>query len=91
MYFDVNITNPSGLKFTRVFANVGELVSGGLQLYATSLGGTSVGNQGNAGAWTLQTSGTGTGLGINQPTLFDITDFALALGNTDFRSCFPSP
>lgn len=84
VYFDVNITNPSGLVFTSVLTNVGETVPGDLQLYATTLGGTSVGNQTNIGAWTLLASGTGTGLGTNQPTLFDITDFALAPGQYGF-------
>jgi hypothetical protein len=85
VYFDVNISNPRGLVFTRVFTSVEEVgTAGGLQLYATSLGGTSVGNETNIGAWTLLASGTGTGLGDNQPTLFDISDFALTPGQYGF-------
>lgn len=85
VYFDVNITNPGGLRFTEIKTNVAESgVSGGLQLYTTSQGGTSVGNQTNSGVWTLQGSGTGFGAGTDNPTTFDISNFKLEQGRYGF-------
>jgi hypothetical protein len=87
VYFDVNIANPGGLRFTTVDTNVTNSssgVSGGLQLYTTSIGGTSVGNQTNPGAWILRSSGTGIGAGQDNPTAVDISDFRLKQGQYGF-------
>lgn len=59
-------------------------VSGGLQLYTTSQGSTSVGNQTNPGVWTLRGSGTGVGAGTDNPTTFDISNFRLEQGRYGF-------
>jgi hypothetical protein len=97
LYFDVNITNAQGLVFTSIDTNVcnnyllpsdrcnappGRL--GGLNVYITGPGVSFVGNQTNAGAWSLVASGTGASAASNTPTSVNISDFTLAPGQYGF-------
>ena len=46
VFFDINVSNPNGLRFTQIASNIlnSAGVSGSLTVYATALGGTYVGN-----------------------------------------------
>ena len=83
VFFDVNISNPNGLRFTQIASNIGTSagVSGSLNVYATALGGTYLGNTSNSSAWTSIASGVGTSSGVNNPTIIDVTDFVLSQGS----------
>ena len=94
VYFDVNITNAQGLVFTSIDTNVcdNNLFSNcntppgilGLNVYITGPGVSFVGNETNAGAWSLVASGTGASAAVNTPTSVNISDFTLAPGQYGF-------
>lgn len=83
VFFDINVSNPNGLRFTQIASNIEEPagVSGSLNVYVTALGGTYVGNERNSTAWTSIASGVGTSAGIDNPTNIDVTDFVLSQGS----------
>lgn len=53
--FDLQVTNPAGIVVSRIDVNVNTAVGtlGNVDVYLTGIGGTHVGNQLNAAAWTL--------------------------------------
>ena len=91
VFFDINVSNPNGLRFTQIASNIYNSagVSGSLTVYATALGGTYVGNIPtiyvgntlNSSAWTSIASGVGTSSGEYNPTIIDVTDFVLSQGS----------
>ena len=83
VFFDINVSNPNGLRFTQIASNIYNSagVSGSLTVYATALGGTYVGNTLNSSAWTSIASGVGTSSGEFNPTIIDVTDFVLSQGS----------
>ena len=83
VFFDINVSNPNGLRFTQIASNIYNSagVSGSLTVYATALGGTYVGNTLNSSAWTSIASGVGTSSGEYNPTIIDVTDFVLSQGS----------
>lgn len=91
VFFDINVSNPNGLRFTQIASNILQDpgVSGSLTVYATALGGTYVGNIPtiyvgntlNSSAWTSIASGVGTSSGEYNPTIIDVTDFVLSQGS----------
>ena len=83
VFFDINVSNPNGLRFTQIASNIQNSagVSGSLTVYATALGGTYVGNTLNSSAWTSIASGVGTSSGEFNPTIIDVTDFVLSQGS----------
>jgi hypothetical protein len=91
VFFDINVSNPNGLRFTQIASNIVNSagVSGSLTVYATALGGTYVGNIPtiyagntlNSSAWTSIASGVGTSSGEYNPTIIDVTDFVLSQGS----------
>ena len=83
VFFDINVSNPNGLRFTQIASNIVNSagVPGSLTVYATALGGTYVGNTLNSSAWTSIASGVGTSSGEFNPTIIDVTDFVLSQGS----------
>ncbi|MDN3725361.1 HYR domain-containing protein [Aequorivita sp. SDUM287046] len=65
VYFDVTV-GPNDLEVAEIDINTADPGSFTLDVY--TLVGTYVGNESNPGAWTLATSGTGTGAGIDMPS-----------------------
>lgn len=81
VYFDINVLDPNGITVEQLFTNTLDSFSNGnMNVYTRS--GTSSGFQTSAAGWTLISSGSGTGAGVNNPTAFDVTDFVLAQGVT---------
>lgn len=76
MYFDLQVNAP--LTFSQMDINTGDLASGSLDVYWTPT--TYVGNDTNAGVWTLGGSGPLTGLGLDIPTPCTLTPFTLPAG-----------
>jgi hypothetical protein len=80
IYFDITV-GPNPLTIQGLATNTDALASFGYSVYTT--GSSHVGNEGNPGVWTLQTTGTGTGAGIDQPSIVNITSpFVLAANTT---------
>jgi subtilisin-like proprotein convertase family protein len=65
VYFDVTV-GPEDINVIDLDLNTAD--AGGFTVEVYSLVGTYVGNEGNAGAWTLSATGTGTGAGIDVPS-----------------------
>ncbi|MBK9388369.1 MAG: hypothetical protein IPN34_26410 [Planctomycetes bacterium] len=84
--FDLAVLNPAGIRITAFDVNCENTRAGGvgsafnLQIYATALGGTYVGNQTNPAVWNLISSGNGVSRPLGQPTAVYVTDFYLAPG-----------
>lgn len=79
VYFDLQVINPAGITVTSLDTNTADLVSITLDVYTVA--GSYIGNETNASAWTLASSGTGFGQGNNIPTSVDVADFPLTMGN----------
>src|SRR5262249_4970151 len=74
MYFDVTVNIP--LTFTQFdINNNAGAVAGSISVYYTTSATTYVGNDTNAGAWTLGGTGTCTGAATNVPTPCPISPF----------------
>jgi hypothetical protein len=76
VYYDVNVTNPTGLNITGFDINTNSAVGTPftVDFYATALGGTYVGNDANPAAWTLlESSNPGTAATANTPSHVDFT------------------
>lgn len=55
VFFDISVTNPTGLIFTQFGVNgTGFTGTPAMDFYLTAAGGTAQGNQSNAAAWTLK-------------------------------------
>jgi hypothetical protein len=67
VYFDV-IVGPNALTITGYDTNVGELVTFGWEVYLTAPGVSYYGNEANPAAWTLVATGTGVGMGDDNPS-----------------------
>jgi subtilisin-like proprotein convertase family protein len=80
VYFDVTV-GPEDINVTDLDLNTADAGAFTVQVY--SLVGTYVGNEGNAGAWTLSATGSGTGAGLDVPSnaVLDVA-VTLAAGTT---------
>jgi hypothetical protein len=86
IYFDLQLNAP--LVFTQLDVNCssGVNTAGSIEVRWTT--GTYVGNDTNAGAWTLGATATLVSAGNNQPTSCSLTPFALPAGNYGFAVTF---
>ena len=84
--FDITVLNASGVTITAFDINCENSRSGPLgsaftiDVHVTRLGGTYVGNEINATAWTRVSTGNGISGPLGTPTNVDVADFSLAAG-----------
>ena len=82
VFFDITV-GPNPITITGYDTNTGELVPFGWEVFVTAAGGTSFGNALNPGVWTSVTTGSGQGMGNDNPSPVSInTSFTLAEGTT---------
>jgi len=67
VYFNLTVLN-NPITITGFTTNTAEVAAFTWNVYLTDPGGTHVGNESSAAAWTLSATGSGTGLGVNNPT-----------------------
>ncbi|MBK8976949.1 MAG: hypothetical protein IPM29_13600 [Planctomycetes bacterium] len=85
--FDVTVLSPNGLVIVAFDVNCENTRAGGvgspftLDVWVTQVGGTYVGNEINANAWTHVATGSGVSGPIGTPTRVDVSDFVLAPGS----------
>lgn len=80
IYFDVNVTAPSGIVVNGLEVNLGSAAStaGTIEVYTCPSSRT--GNQGNSAVWTLVSSGAVTAAGAGTPSAVAIAPFTLPAG-----------
>ncbi|MCL4209115.1 MAG: hypothetical protein HRU76_12490 [Phycisphaeraceae bacterium] len=80
VYFTVTVLNSNGIRITGFDINntAGPSDTIAMDVY-TRVGGHS-GFELNQGAWTLTSSGSGNGAGVNNPAFINVTDFVLGPG-----------
>ncbi len=84
VYFDVNVTNAAGITLSQLDTNVSGTVGAAITLDVYTTPGSYLGNELNAGVWTLVSTGSGVALGNNLPTVVDVADVFLAPGSYGF-------
>lgn len=86
VYMDMGVTSATGITITALDVNTNSAVGTPftLDVYATALGGTYVGNTSNPAAWTLMGSGSGTSVALGSPSNADTSDFFLGPGTYGF-------
>lgn len=82
VYFDLNVLNPLGITIERLFLNTSSTSSISLDIFTRS--GTASGFQTSTLGWAQVSSGTGLGLGTNNQSMIDVTNFYLTSGITGF-------
>ena len=81
VYFDVTVLNPNGITVQGLSLNTtSNVITVNLDIYVRS--GTSQGFESSISGWTLVSSGSGVGAGLDNPTAMNITDFFIAAGTT---------
>jgi len=78
--FDINNLTTQSLTVTSLDVNISSPVNTAFTIDVYTVPNTYVGNDGNAAAWTMVSSGAGMGVGRDMPTPVDVKDFALAPG-----------
>jgi len=79
VYFDINVLTDWGITVERISTNTDDsFTNGTMSVFART--GTYAGFETNIAGWTLVSTGTGNGAGINNPSVFDVTDFDLRPG-----------
>ena len=81
IYFDI-LTGDNELTITGFETNTNKAGSFGFEVY--TLEGTRVGNESNAGAWTLAATGSGVGSGLDNPSLITLDNVFLLDANTTY-------
>ncbi|MEZ4778776.1 MAG: HYR domain-containing protein [Flavobacteriaceae bacterium] len=81
VYFDVTV-GPSDIQITDLETNTQE--TGAMTMDVYTLLGTSVGNQQNPGAWTLMATGSGTGAGLNNPSMLALDNPIILSANMTY-------
>jgi hypothetical protein len=80
IFFDLAVTNPGGVRITKLNTNVHSLVGAPVGLDVYIVLGSYHGHENQKTAWTLISSGSGIAGGANFPSLVEIDDFTLAPG-----------
>ena len=80
IFFDLAVTNPGGVRITKINTNVNSLVGAPVSIDVYIVNGSFHGHENQKPAWTLISSGSGIAAGGNHPTLVDLDDFTLAPG-----------
>jgi hypothetical protein len=84
VYFDLNVTNPSGITLTNIEVNTGIAAGSPLTLDLYTRSGSFTGTTSSSAGWTLVSSGVGIAAGIDLASSIDIADLNLAPGVTGF-------
>ena len=86
VYFDINVTNPAGISLSQFFTNANATAGTPFSLEIYTKGGTYVGSEQTAAAWTLRATGGGVAVGNNVApgALVEFPDFAIPTGTTGF-------
>jgi hypothetical protein len=80
VFFDLNIV--SGINITSLETNVSSIIGNPVNLEVWTRTGTAFGFETAATGWTLVSTGSSLANSIDTPTIFDVSDFALAGGVT---------
>ncbi|MEZ4817110.1 MAG: HYR domain-containing protein [Flavobacteriaceae bacterium] len=81
VYFDVTV-GPADIQITDLETNTAE--TGAMTMDVYTLIGTSVGNQQNPAPWTLMATGSGTGAGLNNPSMLALDNPIILSANTTY-------
>jgi hypothetical protein len=90
LFFNINVTNAAGIDVSQLDLHSDDNVGMNFTVDIHTCPTTYVGNDLNAGAWTLRASGTGTLAGLGQPSLAEFPDFHLAPGSYGVSLIFTS-
>lgn len=78
IYFDVSVFSPNGITIEKLAINTPDLGALSLNIYTRS--GTASGFEKSLTGWSLVSTGSGSGLGMNNPSSVEVTDFVLGPG-----------
>ncbi|RZV50972.1 MAG: PEP-CTERM sorting domain-containing protein [Pseudomonadales bacterium] len=91
VYFDLTV-GVNAITITGLDTNTRENgVFSGFEFYTTSAGSSAFGNEGNIGAWTLQTTGTLTASGLDNPSPVNLMSSVLLSANTTYGIALVMP
>jgi hypothetical protein len=80
VYFTLTVLNPAGINVTGFDINNTAIATDTINMDVYTRVGGHAGQELNSGAWTLTSSGSGNGAGVNNPAFINTTDFVLAPG-----------
>lgn len=84
IYFQI-VVGANPINITGLSTNTGAIGAGqNIPLRVFTAATTHVGNEANAGAWTLVATGTGTGAGLNLPTVMNLSNSIALAANTSY-------
>jgi hypothetical protein len=90
VFFDINVTNPAGMRITSFDVNVSEAASTPFTIDVYVTPNTYVGNDLTPGVWVKVASGSGLTAGVNNPSPADTNDFLLPAGSHGIAIYYPN-